>query len=350
MLGLFRFVLAMLVVIAHLTQGVLFFEHWGFFAVFGFYLVSGYLMTVILNETYFFRFFSFAINRALRLFPIYYLVAITSVFVLSIAPSPGTFHPAWESSQHGLLDVLANALIFPFEFYNAPFRLIPPIWSIAVELTNYLLLWLVVARNRKLAIAAFVVALAYHVISIAAGMNWGTRYSPSYAALLPFSLGACIYFYRSSVTALSFAAIRRIAIYSSVAWFANLILCGLLTKPGSRYFDLFFYINLGCLLAFISCVANSSLRTLFRKSGKVLGDMAYPIFLVHWIVGFTVSFLVLDGQRRGLPLLAVSVPPILVFSYLLAWLANRWFEPLRNKVRSNIQVSSNVDPTIDPAI
>lgn len=43
MLGILRFVLAAFVVISHLTEGIQFFSHWGVFAVFGFYLVSGYL-------------------------------------------------------------------------------------------------------------------------------------------------------------------------------------------------------------------------------------------------------------------------------------------------------------------
>lgn len=74
MLGLMRFILALLVVVSHLTGGGAspFFAHWGIFAVFGFYLISGYLMTIILNEKYFFNFTTFALNRFLRLFPIYY--------------------------------------------------------------------------------------------------------------------------------------------------------------------------------------------------------------------------------------------------------------------------------------
>ena len=339
MLGLLRFVLALMVVAAHLSGGIQFLSHWGVFAVFGFYLVSGYLMAVILNETYSFKFLPFTANRFLRLFPIYYLVALGSAVVIFFVPSASRFHPAWEI-KYRLIDLLGNGLIFPFEFYDASFRLIPPTWSVAVELVNYFLLWLIVARSRKLAITTLLFALAYHVIGLATGLDWVKRYYPFYAALLPFSLGACIYFFRSLLFSLSTLALQRISIFSFLTWVANLIVCGVVAGVGGRYFDFFFYVNLVCLLAFVSCLTTPAFSVLFKRSGKALGDLAYPIFLTHWIVGFIMNMLLLNNAGKGLPLLAVSVLPILVISFLVSWLANRWIEPLRYKVRPKVRSSS----------
>ena len=329
----------MFVVVAHLTEGVQFFSHWGVFAVFGFYLVSGYLITAILNETYSFRFIPFTANRFLRLFPIYYLVAIISAIIIIFVPSARNFHPAWEI-KYRLIDLIGNGLIFPFEFYDASFRLVPPTWFVAVELVNYFLLWLVGARSRKLALITLSLALAYHLIGLAIGLDWVMRYHPFYAALLPFSLGACIYFFRDLLFSLSALTIRLISIFSFLIWVINLVICGVVAGVGGRYFDLFFYVNLISLLAFVSCLTTPAFSALFKRSGKALGDIAYPIFLTHWIVGFTMSLLVLHGTRRGLPLLAVSVLPILVISFLLSWLAHRWIEPLRHKVRPKVKSTS----------
>lgn len=340
MLGLLRFALAIMVVIGHLSGGVQFFSHWGVFAVFGFYLISGYLITAILNEAYSFQLLPFAANRFLRVFPVYYVVALGSAIVIALAPSASRFHPAWEI-KYRLLDLLGNVLIFPFEFYDSAFRLVPPTWSIGVELIDYFLLWLFVARSRKLAFATLFFALAYHVITLAMGLDWGSRYYSFYAALLPFSLGACSYFSRDLLSALPNSAIRQISIFSFFIWVTNLFICGLVAGVGGPYFNLFFYINLASLLLMVSCLTMPSLSLVFRKSGKALGDLAYPVFLTHWIVGFTISLLVLDGKGRSLSLLVISVLPILAISFFVTWLANRWIEPLRNMIRSSARTAQN---------
>lgn len=334
MLGILRFVLAAFVVITHLTEGIQFFSHWGVFAVFGFYLVSGYLMTLILNETYSFQFSAFAANRLLRLFPIYYIVAISSAIILFLGPNPGAFHPVWAIDPKLSAEALVgNAVIFPFAFHFASFRLVPPIWSVAVELVNYFLLWLIVARSRKWAVLTALLALSYHAATFVADMHWSKRYVPFYAALLPFSLGACIYFWRHFLATWSTPAVQRLATVSFVIWATNLVSGGLIAGLGGKYFNHFFYMNLVSLCVFVACIATPSFRSMFSRSGKILGDLAYPVFLIHWIVGYAVSVLVLEGQRRGLPLLAISALPILAASFSLAWIAEHWFEPLRTKVR-----------------
>lgn len=68
-MGTLRFVLAMCVVFFHLTYPLT--RHLGVLAVNFFYVVSGFLITFVLNESYRFQFGSFAVNRYLRLFPAY---------------------------------------------------------------------------------------------------------------------------------------------------------------------------------------------------------------------------------------------------------------------------------------
>lgn len=94
MLGMLRFFLAISVVATHLSEGRLFFHYWGAFAVFGFYLISGYLITRVLNDTYKFDFYTFASNRFLRLFPIYYFVAALTLAVILLVPGAKEYHSA----------------------------------------------------------------------------------------------------------------------------------------------------------------------------------------------------------------------------------------------------------------
>ncbi|MBO9596137.1 MAG: acyltransferase, partial [Niabella sp.] len=311
MLGSLRLFLALSVVIAHLTDDVRFFSHWGVFAVFGFYLISGYLITTILHETYSFRFSAFAINRFLRLFPIYYILAIATAFIINLSSGASAFHPAW-SVQTRWQDIFGNIFIIPFEFYDSSFRLVPPTWSVAVELVNYFLLWLIVARNRSLAALTFLIAATYHIASFMSGADWGRRYYPAYAALLPFSMGALIYFFRNT----TFNPISRsgsfVTAISCAAWLMNLALCGLTGGAGSEFFNFFFYTNLGLFAVFLFATATLPGKNLKFKWDKELGDLAYPVFLTHWIVGYVMSKYFLEGQQRGMALFIASLIPIIL--------------------------------------
>lgn len=334
MLGSLRLFLALSVVVAHLTDNVRFFSHWGVFAVFGFYLISGYLITTILHETYSFQFSAFAINRFLRLFPIYYILAIATAFIINLSSGASTFHPAW-SVQTRWQDIFGNMFIIPFEFYDSSFRLVPPTWSVAVELVNYFLLWLIVARNGSLAVLTFLIATTYHITSFMSGADWGRRYYPAYAALLPFSMGALIYFFRNMTSNPISRFGSPVTGISCAAWLINLALCGLTGGAGSEFFNFFFYTNLGLFAIFLYTTATPPGENLKIKWDKELGDLAYPVFLTHWIVGYMMSQYFLSGPRRGMTLFIASLIPIILVSYALSKIANRLIEPLRSKVRSS---------------
>ena len=83
MLGLVRTIFALMVMAYHLLFGR---APLGFYPVFGFYIISGYLMTLIMHESYGYTWkgrYSFAVNRFLRLYPQYWTAAAISLFSLS---------------------------------------------------------------------------------------------------------------------------------------------------------------------------------------------------------------------------------------------------------------------------
>ena len=332
MLGILRFVLAMFVVVAHLTEGTQFFSHWGIFAVFGFYLVSGYLITLILNDVYQFQASQFALNRFLRLFPVFYAVLVLSTLIVFLAPGAAAYHPAWEIKTR-LADVFGNLLLFPFEFYDHAFRIVPPTWSVGVEIINYFLLWLVIARSRLLAVAAVLLSLAYHLISLGMDEKWETRYFPAYAAVLPFALGALIYFSHGRLARFSSATVKPTFMIAALLWIANIVTCGIVAGLGGPHFNIFYYLNLLFLLVIVGVITTPGLGHLFKRSGKLLGDLSYPVFLIHWQIGFVVSVLLLNSQRRGLELYALSLLPVVMTAYGLAKLGEKWIDPLRGKIR-----------------
>lgn len=334
MFGTLRFILAIFVVIAHLTETVKSVSHFGVFAVFGFYIVSGYLMTAVLNNTYKFDFKSFALNRFLRLFPVYCLVACSTLIVFYLLPNAEAFHVAWHVRGR-LQDVAGNLAIFPFEFYDAYFRIVPPAWSVAVELVCYFLLWLFIARSKQTALITAGVAAAYHAASLALGQDWADRYFPFYAAILPFSFGACIYYFNENISSFSANAIKRFFFLSATLWVINLIACGQISGLGGNHFSLFFYINLFLLTCIVAPLTTSAFDGQMKRTGKVLGDLAYPVFLTHWIVAFIISSLFLDGRHRGWVVFAASVLPSILISYAISRAADKLVEPIRDSVRSS---------------
>ncbi|WDH24118.1 acyltransferase family protein [Pseudomonas chlororaphis] len=335
MFGTLRFVLAIFVVIAHLTETVKSVSHLGVFAVFGFYIVSGYLMTAVLNKTYKFDLKSFALNRFLRLFPVYYLVVLSTLIAFYLLPNAEAFHVVWYA-RHRLQDIAGNLAIFPFEFYDAYFRIVPPAWSVAVELVCYFLLWLFIARSKRIALVTAAVATTYHIASLVIGQEWSARYFPFYAAILPFSIGSCIYYFRERILKFREATIRRFFFSSAFLWIFNLIVCGQISGLGGNNFSLFFYINLVLLVCMVAPLTTSAFDGQLRATGKILGDLAYPVFLTHWVVAFAISGLLLDGQHRGWAVFYASIIPVIFISYAISRAADKLVEPIRDTVRNSV--------------
>jgi peptidoglycan/LPS O-acetylase OafA/YrhL len=111
-MGIYRFLLASCVVIGHLS-GNQYASHTGMFAVFGFYVLSGYLITRVLHKTYDFDPVTFWSNRLLRLFPPYALFLATGLLLIFGTADAGAFFPAvWQASPSPA-DWLGVITIFP---------------------------------------------------------------------------------------------------------------------------------------------------------------------------------------------------------------------------------------------
>jgi peptidoglycan/LPS O-acetylase OafA/YrhL len=191
MLGTLRFVLALLVVMNHLWLPTA--NKVGAHAVIGFYVVSGFLMTSILCETYIgpggrVRYFA---NRFLRLFPGYWFVVLLSLAGLVAYPGYfGNVHSAIRIPQTGY-EWLQNATLF--DLIYAPLRLVPPAWSLSVEWVFYILIGVGISSRAGWTIAWWLASGTYTIFLIMTGATFGDRYTPPVAASLFFSTGAVIY-------------------------------------------------------------------------------------------------------------------------------------------------------------
>ena len=280
---------------------------------FGFYTISGYLMCLVLNERYGFTprgFGAYALNRVLRIHPPYWIVCAATVVVMWLAGESATqgFWKPWVIPSSAS-EWVRNLGIFGLHAGPNP-RLIPPAWALHVELVHYIAIGLLLGRGRRIALAWLAASVGWHLYLGIEGASFAHRYFPVQAASLPFSLGAVIYHYRSAIEARVSGRWLPLAVALS-AWLVNCLLV-----PGSATAPLRFYAN--CLLSaavIATLVAPPSLLRRMRRTDAWLGDLSYPIYLVHFLVGFIVAETWLGAGERGPNLFWASLPLVI----LAAW-------------------------------
>lgn len=294
---------------------------------FGFYVLSGYLMTRVLNDVYQFRAAPFALNRFLRLYPMYIVVAVLSVPAVLWLPDPGEFNNRF-GMPNGAWPWLQSFLMMP-TVIMPPFRLVPVSWSIAVEVVNYAILWAFTARSQRFAWIALAVSIAIHVAAFMITTDHNVRYFPWYAAMLPFSIGALLYFHGGQILEgmVQFGRHWRLAV--AAVWAGTLALAFYLGAIDRLAPEIVSYIGILTTAAFI--VALSDLKS--GSVDKALGDLAYPVFLTHYLVAVVAHRMVLGSMPRGLVLFAVSLVLMLILSQALVMLQRAYIDPLRDKVR-----------------
>lgn len=169
----------------------------GHYGVFGFFMLSGYLMTLIMNSNYGYKSRGIAIygvNRLLRIYPMYWLACLISIGVLLLLDS-------WRSGVNSVYFMpetpqqwLKN-LALTVRVSTSPL-LIAPAWTLTVELFYYVFIGLGVSRNRKITAVWLLVSIAYTIYMLVIGSSFGSRFFTLGAASLPLAVGACLYHWR----------------------------------------------------------------------------------------------------------------------------------------------------------
>lgn len=330
MFGTFRTFLALAVVFEHLGPV----PYVGPYAVFGFYALSGYLMTLIMHQTYGYSpkgLGRYAANRGLRIYPIYILAAALTLILVATLGEPFTraFHTqiGWPSSTEEAIRNLTLVLSI-----NTDTRLVPPAWALTVECTYYLLIGLGLSRSLPLTLLWFAASLSYTCYLVFGGAPFSYRYYTIPAASLPFSIGAMIYHLgaRGLLERASFRGNRTLCILIA-AILGNYALC----VAGSRHnaVVLHFYANLALLalmVAHLSRRRSASLRAL----DKALGDLSYPIYLIHFQAGLIVAAMVPAHSRGEGTFLMFSLPLVLLLAWLLTRLVEKPIERIRGALRA----------------
>lgn len=351
MLGILRFFLASCVIVFHLTAQV---PNIGQLSVNLFYVISGYLITLILNESYKFKLKAFAFNRALRLYPTYYVFAILSL-LLNLIPIDGVsssvFHTSWSGGQQPL-DIFGNALIFPWAFLSdqsvlsipgflysdAPrFRLIPSTWSIGVELVCYAILFLISARSLSLSVITLLASITYHIFIQQSSFSTAYNYFPFFAAMLPFSIGAIGYFASRSIES-KFGKINisyKSQTFSLFILIAIFITNWMWSKSSSDlYTSISYYVNNFIGLSAVMLFHGASTPVRIKWISKVLGDLSYPMFLVQYVAGYIGWQIIGQPDNiRGWNVFVAGYVVSIMLSIVILVIIDRPIQNLRSKIR-----------------
>ncbi len=327
MFGIIRFILAWFVVLAHIGQT---FKYSSAIAVYSFYMLSGYLMTLIMNERYGFNFsgiIKFIINRLLRIYPQYWLLAIIALLFIFIAPPEyaRSIHPAIRlpNSFHEILSNIFIIGLYPESIFVMA-RLVPQAWALHVELVFYLLIAFGLGRSLKITLVWFILSVGYHVL---ANIYSFPRYSPILAASLAFSIGSLLYHISPYIKKYIQFSVFRLCLVLFL-YFGFVVSTGNIGFGESK---IPFYLNF--ILFFICLFMLSNIpreNAFYIKIDNWFGDLSYPVYLTHWIVAVFISYFI--DIHSTIELFIYSVPIVFILSYFMAKLVESPIERIRHKL------------------
>ena len=298
MFGVYRTVLALFVVMQHLGGVPII----GQYAVQGFFVLSGYLMTYVMHNSYGYSArgrLSFTMNRFLRLYPSYWATVILTLIVITLVGSStaATFHPSIRFPDNPQSWLSNLTMLYPNIWPNTVTpRLSPATWALTLELIFYGVICIGASANYRLTLAWAALGLAYHVVITVLGFGTGLRYFAIPSASLPFALGGLMYFFRQRIDwsdRLSQLDGNVAGAVVCAAPFALAIIAMRMEAVGAiRISTLCYYAN---MVAAVGSVALLQALTGSRKIDSAIGDLSYHIYILHWIIGMVVFSQMFDA-------------------------------------------------------
>ncbi len=350
MQNILRFALASYVVFFHI--GNYYFPNAGPFAVFGFYTLSGYLITRVLNEVYYQKQHparDFFINRFWRLYPPYFAAAALGLLMAIFAANeanywnPAIHLPNQDGTGSALewLWMIPNLTIAGLHFglpISSPIRFSPPSWTTAIEIYFYIFLFFVGARS-ALGVKRWVgisIALVLAITMVLLGVpdllptEWLNTeklfYSNVFGVSICFALGSWAYYWSRQ------KAEGKSSFIGTTSFAVALVLPLIPWRyiiAGDTPIMLVHYAECLAVAVFLLHAGDREVNLPTR----FFADLSYPLFLVHWQVAILLSALGLGIVKNGW----FAVVAVYGSSILIALLINRLIEEPLKAVRTKIR-------------
>lgn len=257
----------------------------GGYAVMFFFIISGFLISFVLEEKYDWAGGTYAFYKArvLRIYPLWWIAFIAAVLLL--APD------SWRSVLHMPLHVLLSGffiwgsdLLLSFKTYPMPYEQVFPDglglgWSLASEMTFYLVAPFILRSTRA---SIFVLAL-----SVLARMVLNLRYPLEQVGVNTWVLW-CYYFFPSTAMFFVLGHLSRL-FYRNVklpSWIggAGIAAAGFvcwLQDAHYNFENVDFYV---AVLFFTVALPAMFKATKDSRIMNFLGDLTYPLYLSHGIL------------------------------------------------------------------
>ena len=343
-MGFFRFVLAINVVLFHILKV----PHIGPFAVYSFFILSGFLMTTIVKDTYGYHiagFKAYAVNRFLRLYPIHWFLLAFSVLVITTVGQDFAFE---YNKRFGMpVEVsawLANlTLIFPsfLPIEVAP-RLSPATWALTIELFFYLLIGLGISKSKTSTLVWLLLSAVYWLYRIILYSDFTSGYGNLLTASLPFSLGATLYYYKDTLWCLLSKLSAQPTKWLTLLFTLNLVTCVLVNSWKVGVVGT--YINLLLTSILVVAIYIEKAHFIGKQSDKFFGDLSYPIYLCHWsacclVAWFFNDQIIVDAFYTNLVIFFSGLILAFVIAIMANKLVNDKVESVRYRVKKRLTTS-----------
>lgn len=349
-MGIIRFLLAFSVVVAHFQYYSTFRLIGSEIAVEGFFIISGFYIALILDGRYP-SIKNFLVNRFLRLYPTYFVIAAINLWVILHEPSsPQNILelPKLASSfliftnstmlfqditmflgiQDGRLRFVSNFLHSDPVLF--PYLLIPQAWTLGLEFSFYLLAPILLDKQRKYIYAIFIASLLVRIYLLQHGKAedpWSYRFFPSELAL--FMLGAMAYSLYKKIDFASnpelfktLGATMLTLVVAYIFFFRNI--------AANYEFDKgIFYLMLACFIPFIFYLTKDN------PLDQFIGNLSYPIYLLWGLrIDITPKIMAfLHTQNQDIEGL-VRYSTIVIMAVIMYFLIEKPIEKIRQRFKA----------------
>jgi peptidoglycan/LPS O-acetylase OafA/YrhL len=327
--GWLRFVLAIAILFTHAGpfSGLVIGDYGGRLAVQTFFMISGFYMGLVWNEKYSqLPMRVFYISRALRIYPIYFIVLILTFMTAVVCALRGIPFPV-NLSDLNLSTLVTSAfsqivlffvdlnLIPSFGSYR--YLLVPPAWTLGLELLFYLLVPFILPRF-KVVFVCFILSILARFVAHFAGLSgelWSYRFFPFELAL--FLAGALSYRLYLSLPSkiLAFASHVQVQMITVFLVFGGLIYFPfLLLRLGEVIYWIYYVIIFFSLIVLFLWSRNSNFD-------RMIGEFSFPIYISHIpIIWLLINVLHIAKEQNTI---YVVLPATIGVSFLLIEIQKR---------------------------
>lgn len=346
-MGIFRTILALTVVLAHSKSFLGFQSIGGVMAVETFFIISGFYMTLIINEKYAKKnkgYSLFLTNRLLRLLPIYWAIlaisTLLSFLMYFLKDNPLLLHQFFKSSLDPFslffliftnllilgqdivlflgLDIVNKSLVFTSDFSKFDiaahnFLIIPQAWTISLELLFYLIAPFLV--RLKLAIL-FLIVFTSTLLRFVIYKNgfdfdpWTYRFFPLEIAFFVFGIIAYNLYNKYYPKSINDRKLELI--YGMILILILILTLAFQYLPIDYSVKKWFYYLV--IMFSVPCIFDFTKKI---TTDRLIGELSYPIYLSHILIISLSTIIIPQSAISHLYFTPVIIIITIIFSTIL---------------------------------